>query len=51
MGLIIFFLLLAAALLAAADGAVRVLPQATVMIVERLGRLYERTSPHFCQPP
>jgi cytochrome P450 len=41
LGLIVFFFLLAAALLAAAARAVRVVPQATVMIVERLGRFYK----------
>ncbi len=41
LGLLLFFLFLTAAALALAAKAVRVVPQATVMIVERLGRFYK----------
>ena len=40
-GLILFFLFLAAAMLAVAAKTIRVVPHATVMIVERLGRFHK----------
>jgi regulator of protease activity HflC (stomatin/prohibitin superfamily) len=41
LGLLFFFLFLAAALLVVAAKTIRVVPQATVMIVERLGRFHK----------
>lgn len=40
-GLVLFFLLLTAALLAVASKTLRVVPQATVIMVERLGRFHK----------
>jgi regulator of protease activity HflC (stomatin/prohibitin superfamily) len=40
-GLVLFFLLLTAALLAVASKTIRVVPQATVIMVERLGRFHK----------
>ena len=41
LGLLVFFLLLTVALLVAAAKTVRIVPQATVMVVERLGSFYK----------
>jgi regulator of protease activity HflC (stomatin/prohibitin superfamily) len=41
LGLLLFFLFLAAAVLVVAAKTIRVVPQATVMVVERLGRFYK----------
>jgi regulator of protease activity HflC (stomatin/prohibitin superfamily) len=40
-GLVLFFLFLTAALLAVASKTIRIVPQATVMMVERLGRFHK----------